>query len=139
MWCTFLECEGLTNIADNPHTPHHTQSSFFCRLYSLCPHTPRTYTTPTGCFFVCYIPYSRTHSQGFLSAMFLLTPHTLGKYTIPQGSFLLVTLLNPSHPWKVHHTHRAFKLSCMRGKHSNSAKGQARSRKKSPDFLKCFP
>ena len=29
MWCIFQECEGLRNIADNPHTPHHTHRVFF--------------------------------------------------------------------------------------------------------------
>ena len=40
--------------------------------------------------------------------MFLLTPHTLEKFTTPQRAlFLLAKFLNPSHSWKVHHTHRA--------------------------------
>ena len=29
MWCIFQEWEGLRNIADNPHTPHHTHRVLF--------------------------------------------------------------------------------------------------------------
>ena len=62
-----------------------------CRLCSLTPHTPGKYTTPTG------VPFCRLRA---------LTPHTPGKYSTCTGFFLLARLLNPSHSWKVHHTHR---------------------------------
>ena len=48
--------------------------------------------TPTGLFFVGYVPLPLTLLES--------TPHL-------QGSFVSATYLNPSHSWRVQHTHRA--------------------------------